>query len=185
MSTGFDLACAFTLAADIEGGRYDGKGSHDPNPTNIGITFRTLIDAHYDVDQDGDIDLDDLWALTPEKAKKIYEPRYWLAAHCHELPLPVAIAHFDTAVNCGPGRALKILHDALDIKRSNPGYGRFGPLTRSLVDNAVPFYLLDRQTIARLEFYNTLVRERPAKKPALGHWLYRTLKCNRHARDVV
>lgn len=184
MKTPYELAADFTLAPDIEGGQYDGKGSWDPNPTNVGITYKTLIDAHYDVDGDGDVDLADLWALTPDKARVIYEPRYWTSAHCHELPVSVAIAHFDTAVNTGVGRACKILHDALGISKQNPGYGTFGPLTKSLVAQTPPLVLLNQQTFARLEFYDMLVGVRKEKGPALKHWLYRTLKCRRYAQGV-
>jgi lysozyme family protein len=39
--TPLERALGFTLRADIEGGYYDGAGSHDPNPTMRGVTQRT------------------------------------------------------------------------------------------------------------------------------------------------
>lgn len=41
-----------------------------------------------------------------EIAKGIYKRNYWDAAKCEELPYPLDIITFDTAVNCGIKRAM-------------------------------------------------------------------------------
>ena len=45
------------------------------------------------------------------EAKKIYYENYWLKAKCHEHAFPLNLIMFDTAVNCGRGRANKLLED--------------------------------------------------------------------------
>lgn len=67
----------------------------------------------------------DIKALTPEKATEIYYRDYWLAASCDKLPPNVAGAVFDSAVNQGVGRAVKLLQLAVGV----PADGQVGPKT--------------------------------------------------------
>jgi Glycosyl hydrolase 108 len=47
----------------------------------------------------------DISALTPDQAARIYFEDYWLESGCDKLDSPFNTVVFDTAVNCGVGRA--------------------------------------------------------------------------------
>lgn len=89
---GFPIAIAFTLC--WEGG-YVNDPADPGGETNHGISKK----AHPDLD---------IKNLTVEEAKEIYRKEYWLGAGCDRLPIAESIALFDTAVNIGVSRALKI-----------------------------------------------------------------------------
>lgn len=85
----FDACIEFVLAA--EGGyvndKYDSGGE-----TKYGISKKSYPKV-------------DIKNLTLDGAKAIYKKDYWLACRCDELPEPLDIVVFDTAVNMGQGRA--------------------------------------------------------------------------------
>jgi len=99
MMTDWDKAIAFVLKAE-------GGYTLDPNDrggeTNFGISKRSYPNL-------------DIKNMTEEKAKAIYKTDYWQACHCDELPSPVAIAVFDSAVNQGTGAAQRMLQIALGV----------------------------------------------------------------------
>lgn len=51
----------------------------------------------------------DLRAISDDEVRAIYYQWYWLASGAHELSWPLALVHFDTAVNAGVGRAAEML----------------------------------------------------------------------------
>ena len=92
----FERAMAFVL-------KYEGGYSNDPNDpggeTKWGISKR----AHPELD---------IKNLTLEEAKRIYYTDYWLPSGAADMPEALAIAHMDTSVNLGVGRAKKLLSEA-------------------------------------------------------------------------
>ncbi len=81
--------------------------NHPEDPggeTNFGISKRAYSDL-------------DIKALTKEQAIDIYRRDYWQKASCDRLGSPLDIVVFDSAVNCGIGRAtlwLSVTHDWRD-----------------------------------------------------------------------
>ena len=53
--------------------------------------------------------------LTKADVAPLYQRKYWNAARCSELPSGLDLCVFDTAVNSGPGRAIKILQGCLGV----------------------------------------------------------------------
>lgn len=107
MITPFEQAMRFTL--DHEGGFVNHP--NDPGgATNMGITLGSAKAYKVDVDGDGDTDEEDIKNLPLEIVMQIYKDRYWNACDCDSFDTDYAIALFDTAVNCGVGRA-KIWHE--------------------------------------------------------------------------
>lgn len=92
----FDKAIEFTLK--WEGGYVD-----DPDDPGGETFFGISKKAYPNVD---------IKNLTVSKAKKIYYKDYWIAAGCNNLPTPENIALFDTAVNIGVSKAIKIREEA-------------------------------------------------------------------------
>lgn len=56
----------------------------------------------------------DIKNLTPELASELYFRDYWVRSGCQELSFPFNTAVFDTAVNCGVGRATGWLKNTTD-----------------------------------------------------------------------
>lgn len=127
----FEKALAHVL--EMEGGYTDDP--HDPGgPTNRGITLgvyaawrkvavtetnrSTLIRA--------------LKVIDDETVREIYRTRYWERAHCPELAPPLALMHFDAAVNHGFGTAIRFLQEAVGAGVD----GEIGPETRARIATA-------------------------------------------------
>jgi lysozyme family protein len=58
----------------------------------------------------------DIKNLTREQAETIYKLDYWNAVNADSLPWPHDLIVFDTAVNCGRGRALTLQQESFDWK---------------------------------------------------------------------
>jgi lysozyme family protein len=120
----FPLALAHVLA--MEGGYTEDP--YDPGgPTNLGITLAELArDKGVAVTADNFAQLRaELIALPPATAARIYRDRYWEPAGCPALPPPLAVFHFDTAVNQGVGAAARMLQEAAGVAVD----GLIGPVT--------------------------------------------------------
>jgi lysozyme family protein len=119
MSSGvFTAALNFVLR--WEGGFVD----HPKDPggrTNKGITQKV-----YDCwrARRGEPPADVRWILDAE-VEAIYESDYWLPPRCDLLQEPLALLQFDTAVNMGVGRAVRLLQAAVGTEVD----GDFGPRT--------------------------------------------------------
>ena len=135
----FETALRHVL--DMEGGWSDDP--HDPGgPTNKGITL-----AVYARERGIDVSTENFAALKaalrsiPDAlVRDIYVRRYWQPAHCAALRAPLALMHFDAAVNHGVSAATRFLQEALDVDID----GEIGPITLTAARKA-PL----RQTIAR------------------------------------
>jgi len=90
----------------------------------------------------------DIKNLTAEKAMEIYWNEYWIKCACDDFDWPMSFIFFNCCVNCGVGRANKILK----ITGKNPKK------------------FLDEQEA----FYRRLAEARPTSKKYLKGWLNRT-----------
>jgi lysozyme family protein len=159
--TPLERALGFTLREDIEGGWYDGSGSHDPNPTMRGVTQRT-----YDAwRSDRGLPIRSVRDIAAEEVRTIAAERYWLPAGCSRLPPDLAVAHFDAAYNMGPTAAIKVLQRACKVKDD----GVFGPIT----ETAARTLRVEDLLLARIDYYRRIVQAKRSLLPALVHWLYR------------
>jgi len=90
---------AFERVVAVEGGYVNDP--RDPGGETIyGITKR---------------DHPDLWVNgqpTLEQAKDVYQRLYWAPVKADEMPWPLGFFVFDTAINQGPGTAIKLLQKA-------------------------------------------------------------------------
>lgn len=94
-----------------EGGYSSGDNGDPGGETNFGISKRAFPNL-------------DIKNLTIEEAKEIYNKKYWMPLDCHKLPDGMALAVFDSAVNCGPTKARQWLKQS---------------------DGSVNLYLIDRE----------------------------------------
>jgi lysozyme family protein len=90
----------------------------------------------------------DIKNLTAEKAMEIYWNEYWIKCACDDFDWPMSFIFFNCCVNCGIGRANKILK----LTGKNPKK------------------FLEEQE----DFYKRLAEARPTSKKYLKGWLART-----------
>ena len=124
---------------------------HDPGgATKYGISMRTYRSDIGDLDGDGDIDANDVKILPIERAIGIYHDHEWQEIRGEELDPPLALFMLDTAVNCGPSRAIKLLQKAGGLVED----GQFGPAT--MVHAQRGPVIFNNLINARREFYRGL-----------------------------
>jgi lysozyme family protein len=178
----FKLGIAFVLKH--EGGFVDDPD--DPGGvTNLGISLRWLRSVGEDlgdIDNDGDVDADDIRALTPDKARVLYFQKFWVEPGLERLPGPVAVVAFDFAVNAGPRQAVKCLQQAHNALCSSALAcdGALGPRTIGAVEAfcSRPYgteRLADKYLFQRIGFYQDLVGNKPQFLKYLRGWNNRVL----------
>lgn len=144
---------ALAIVLGHEGGFVDNPA--DPGgATNFGITTRTLASW-----RGTPVEQTDVKTITPAEVQAIYRQHYWQASGAPALPYPLAVVHFDTAVNMGVGEAGKIL------ARSN---------------NDVATYLAQRKAV-----YQQIVQVRPDSAQFLPGWLKRVDQLAQQVKPVV
>lgn len=117
-----------------EGTKYENDPDDPGGATKYGIDHR----SHPNVD---------IRNLTEDQAKQIYWDDYWQKNGCEEKGFPLGEVYFNACVNCGSGRAMKLLSE------SGNDASRF----------------LDAQAA----FYHRLVQARPKSVKYLKGWLNR------------
>jgi lysozyme family protein len=90
--------------------------------------------------------------LTPADVAPLYKKKYWDAVKGDELPDGVDYIVFDTAINSGPGRAVKFLQGCVGADMD----GALGPKTLAAVKAADPKKLVEDYANRRLSFLHDL-----------------------------
>jgi lysozyme family protein len=99
----------------------------------------------------------------------LYEADYWLPPRCDLLQRKLDLVQFDTSVNMGPARAVRLLQAALGCGVD----GAFGPETQRACADCDPASAISAYLDARLAYYRRLVAKRPELAVFLKGW------CNR------
>jgi len=99
----------------------------------------------------------------------VYESGYWAPPRCHLLDPPLDLVQLDTAVNMGPGRAVRFLQQALGCGVD----GDFGPATQRALSACRPGDALERYCDIREQFYHQLVARKPELSAFLKGWMNR------------
>ena len=127
--------------------------------TNLGVT-----QAAWEAYVGHPVTWSDMKSLTPEKVTPFYKRKYWDVVHGDELPTGVDYMAFDLAVNAGPGRAIKLLQEAIGVTPD----GALGPLSLSAIHALPAKQLIERFTDTKEKFYKSL------NNPTYEHgWLNR------------
>ncbi|MFZ9585576.1 MAG: glycoside hydrolase family 108 protein [Pseudohongiellaceae bacterium] len=92
--------------------------------------------------------LEDIKNLTLDRAKSVYKTHYWGPAGCDAVPPAVKFDLFDTAVNSGVGRAIRLLQRAVAETED----GILGPRTLQAVQSMPADRLRARFNAHRLLF---------------------------------
>lgn len=161
-SSAFTASLPFVL-------RWEGGYVNHPNDpggaTNKGVTQRVYDDwrkrqglAPRDVRQ-----------LEEPEMHAIYEAGYWVPPRCDLLQRKLDLVQFDTAVNMGPGRAVRFLQSALGCGVD----GKFGPVTRAAAEACDLGSTIIAYCDRREDYYNGLARKNPKFKVFLKGWMNR------------
>lgn len=111
----------------------------------------------------------DVKSITDSEVQAIYEAGYWLPPRCDLLTDPLTLVQFDTAVNMGPGRAVRFLQAAVGCGVD----GDFGPGTLQAVQSADRAAAVARYCDTREAYYRRLAEKKPELAVFLKGWLNR------------
>lgn len=149
--------------------KFEGKYVNDPSDrggeTNFGITQTTYNEYRDSIGEPRN----PVKEITDIEVSEIYESRYWNACHCDDLSDELAICVFDTAVNTGNSRAIKLLQATLDIDTD----GIFGANTSKAIEGADQKSLAFEYLARRMRFYENLAAQNPSQQKFLKGWTNR------------
>ena len=166
----------FKVILEHEGGFVNHP--NDPGgKTNYGISLlflKGLVLDEGDIDHDGDIDGDDIKALTIEDSRKLYQKFFWDPLHLdgivnEELKLHI----FDHGVNAGTRTAVKLLQRILGVTDD----GSLGNATTSAT-NASTKDLITEYKKAREKYYLDIIVKNPRLIVFKNGWLNRIKTTN-------
>lgn len=144
MNSNFDLALELVLKHE------GGFVNHPQDPggmTNLGCTK-----AVWEAWVGHPVDEKTMRNLTPADVAPLYRRKYWDKVQGNSLPAGIDYACFDTAINSGPGRAVKLLQGCVGAVSD----GVIGPKTMAAVKASNPQLLIKDYCAARLEFLKDL-----------------------------
>lgn len=127
-----------------------GYVNHPRDPggcTNLGITLAT-----YRRHLDSRGTCAGLKRLKWPQAAEIYRRAYWAAVNGDDLPAGLDLLVFDMGVNAGPGTAIRLLQQVLEVEDD----GVIGPKTLAALSRRDPLDLVDSYSARRITYYRRL-----------------------------
>ena len=158
--------------------KYEGGYSNHPNDkggeTNYGISTRFI--------RANGLDIKNVRDITVQQAKDIYRTYFWdlLKANCFNDDI-VQLFLFDTAANCGVGRATEILQIALNAWMPISIDGIVGKETISTCNSMVEqkrnkALLYEMLKANRIGYYETIIRNNGKLRTFLKGWVNRVVE---------
>lgn len=159
-SAAFSRSLSFVL-------RWEGGYVNHPDDRG-GATNRGVTQAVYDTwRRSQGQSPQDVRLLADAEMQAIYEANYWRAARCDVLAEGLDLAHFDTAVNMGVGRAVRFLQATVGCTVD----GGFGDGTLKAVQGCADVgKALVNYCDRRGRFYTDLVAAKPSQTVFLKGW---------------
>ncbi len=172
----FNTALTFTMRE--EGGFVDNPNDHG-KATNHGITQKTYDQYRTSLA----LPLQTVRWITVKEVDDIYSQMYWSTAHCQDMPLELAVCHFDWAVNHGPSGAIRTLQQSLDVDVD----GVYGPITHQAMLDAVEETqedLIDEYLQQRLDWYKEDARKDPSQREFERSWIGRVFRLEEYLSQL-
>lgn len=172
---------ALDRLAEFEGGFVNDPADRG-GATKYGITLGFLRSAGEDINGDGVIDVRDVHALTPARARDLYLKHFW-PAWLDALPRQIALQAFDLGVNAGLGRAARVLQEALNAVGLYPFAqdGKVGPKTLAAIEHLRLLGQAKQEAChlaymrLRADFYIRLALDDQTQLRFIRGWIRRTL----------
>lgn len=155
MVTTFEQAISKVLAHE---GGYVNDPTDRGGETNYGITIAVARENGYS---------GSMKDMPIEVAKDIYKHKYWDKVRAEELPESIRYIVFDTAINMGVTRAVKLLQQCGEVDDD----GIFGTKTM-LGASQVELY---QYALQRMYFYCQIVRNNQTQAKFIGGWSNRVM----------
>jgi lysozyme family protein len=166
----------FEVILEHEGG-FVNHPSDPGGATNYGVSYRFLKGINLedaDIDRDGDLDIDDILALTVEDSKAIYKKYFWDPLHLEGIENEMLRLHiFDHGVNAGLKTAVKLLQRILQL--DDDGY--IGNMTTEAT-NSYNGDIIEEYMNARKGYYLNIIEMNPKLATFKRGWFNRVENTN-------
>ncbi|TAJ84763.1 glycosyl hydrolase 108 family protein [Reyranella sp.] len=170
MDANYPQAIAFVL-------RWEGGLADDPDDHG-GRTMKGVTQRVYDTwRQNNGLSTRDVAVIEDAELGDIYSRGYWKPARCETLRSALDLVTFDTSVNMGPGRAVRILQEAVGTDVD----GGFGAKTQAACDACALPDAVVKYCAIREGLYHTFAA-RPGQAKFLRGWLNRLNDLRAEAR---
>lgn len=146
------------------------RGNRGGNATVFGITQRTF-DAYL---KSRTQPVRSVLTITKQEAYDLYEVEYWSKIQGDRLPLQVATALFDSAVNHGVSGATRMLQRVVGVNTD----GIVGEKTLSAVKRMDPKRIVEGLIRERVALYQRLVEKDATQEKFLRGWMNRVAELN-------
>lgn len=157
--------------------------------TKYGISLRflkTVDPALADLDQDGDIDMDDVWAMSEPQARVFYMKYFYEPLNIDQYGPALGAVILDTAVNMGRSRSLRLLQQALTVcGHPVPVDGVAGPVTRAAVARINKRGLIVSYLLCRVFVYADLCQANKELRRFFFGWINRVQALARFADQLA
>jgi len=162
---------------EAEGGLSTNTDDHG-GITKHGISLRYAKGKGLDLDGDGDVDGDDIRLVDVPTAKELFLQDFFYAPKVCDLPPGLWPQVFDTSVNSGPSRAIKLVQEVLiDLGQALIADGKMGPNTQRAAKLTCERHGTDKVnnmlSDKRADFYRAIVAADPSQKVFIDGWLRR------------
>lgn len=150
--------------------QFEGGYVNHPNDPG-GETNKGIIKTEYDKYRHSkNLPLQSVKLITEDEVQEIYFNNYWVKNFCDQMPVKIALIHFDTSVNCGVRQAGKFLQRALGV--SDDGF--IGPATlkklKEVKDTIGLNNLSSNYLNQRKNYYIIISEKNPKLKVFLKGW---------------
>ena len=147
------------------------EGGYSAHPSDPGgATMKGITQASFDSWRNAhQLPMRPVKEIEAGEVIAIYAESYWHPAGCENLPAPLDLIQFDTAVQRGPVKAVKMLQAILGV----PVDGIFGAQTRRTAEAMMGKGLCTWYLKARETHYKGRVEEDPTQAAFIKGWMAR------------
>jgi lysozyme family protein len=156
---------ALPLVLVFEGPTFTIHPNDKGGPTRYGI-IQTVYDTYR---TNKSLATQSVKDITLQEVQDIYYVGYWVSAKCQDMPGKLSIAVFDTTVNSGKGRSIKILQQAIGATVD----GIIGQETLQKLKNLNENEVANKYIDTRESFYHAIVDHDLSQSAFLNGWLRR------------
>jgi lysozyme family protein len=158
----FQAALKFTL-------KWEGGAGH---PADLaGKVYKGISQASYDTyRRNQKLPLQDVTKISDQEVEQLYYDMFWLPSRANTMVLPLAVTHFDTAVNFNVKGSFEFLQEAIGGLVVD---GNFGPRSQAALAQNNNLATAQRYCQGRMDYRYQRVKANPSQAVFLDGWLLR------------